>query len=397
MTLRRFFRDARAGGAYRCSPRTPGRFFRDARAGATALVAAAVAVMTVGGTALIGDHVWLVDQRDALKAASDAAGVAATKEMVRLTDAQPNISDADLKVALEEVSKRYVKLNLEYLPADRLAQARNTLKVEVTPNRSLRTVDVLVMADLGGTVLSRHLPIAGNSVGPEKPMRAEAVVESVVNPIEAVLAIDVSISMGFDLEERFRNPASPASRISIVKRAASDLVDILEPDADRRIAVGLVPWHEAVRLDPDAATDWSSNGWARYPTQRRYGEPYMCSGSGCTPPPPVEQPLAPAAPEPWNGCLDSHRTGSAGTRASVPATSEFFTPPSSNPFAQRFFPACRARRTSACLSLRPRTCTGRSAFTARGTTGARTANTSPANPTADPSTAAPSKTPPSSR
>ena len=54
------------------------RFVSDARAGATAIAAVAVTVMTVGGAALIGDHAWLLDQRDVLKAAADAAGIAAT-------------------------------------------------------------------------------------------------------------------------------------------------------------------------------------------------------------------------------------------------------------------------------------------------------------------------------
>ena len=54
-----------------------GDFLRDTRAGATALAAAAVTVMTVGAAALISNYVWLVDQRDVLKSASDAGAVAA--------------------------------------------------------------------------------------------------------------------------------------------------------------------------------------------------------------------------------------------------------------------------------------------------------------------------------
>ena len=89
------------------------RFLRGTRAAATAIAAAAVTVMTVGGAALVSDHVWLVDQRDALKSASEAAGVAATLEMGHLMDTQPGISDADLKakpgqifVLLRVVSER---------------------------------------------------------------------------------------------------------------------------------------------------------------------------------------------------------------------------------------------------------------------------------------------------
>ena len=72
-------------------------FLRDTRGGATALAAAAVTVMTVGAGALITDHLWLVDQRDTLKTATDAAAVAATLEMNHLMDTQPGISDTALE------------------------------------------------------------------------------------------------------------------------------------------------------------------------------------------------------------------------------------------------------------------------------------------------------------
>ena len=128
-------------------------------------------------------------------------------------------------------------------------------------------------------------------------------------------------------------------RIAIVKRAAAQLVGILDPSTEDRVAIGVVPWHTQVRLDSDAISEWTRLGWAKYPTRRVYGEPYVCRGADCTPPAPVEQTLASVAPEDWKGCLDTHRTGSVGTRASVPDSSEFFTAPSSNAFAQGFFTA----------------------------------------------------------
>ena len=66
-----------------------GRFLRNAGGGATAIVAGAVTVMAVGASALIVDHNWLVDQRDVLKKASDAAAVAATMELKRLLPERP--------------------------------------------------------------------------------------------------------------------------------------------------------------------------------------------------------------------------------------------------------------------------------------------------------------------
>ena len=69
------------------------------------------------------------------------------------------------------------------------------------------------------------------------------------------------------------------ARISIVKSAAKDLVGILGPSNEDRVAIGVVPWHTQVRLAPDAITDWDRAGWAVYPTRRVYGEPYICKGS----------------------------------------------------------------------------------------------------------------------
>ena len=334
------------------------RFFRDTRAGATAIASAAVVVITVGASALVSDHKWLIDQRDVLKTAADAAGIATTLEMARLIEADPLISDADLKTALKPVAQRYVELNLRHLSGERFAKAISTLVVTIAPKRGQMTVDVGAEADLGGTLVSRHMPMFESGTT-SRPVRAVSQVESLTNPIEVVLAIDVSTSMNqlidgstvcacpwctTDAEYVYRCGAEAlldlnSKRMAIVKRAATTLVGVLGPDADNRVAIGVVPWHTQVRLDSGARSEWASLGWAKYPTRRVYGEPYVCLGDGCTPPAPVEQALAPAAPEEWKGCLDTHRTGSVGTRAAMPDSSEFFTAPSSNAFAQGFFTA----------------------------------------------------------
>ena len=79
------------------------RFVRGTDGGATAIAVAVVTVMTVGGAALITDNVRLVSQRDTLKTASEAAGVAATLEMARLLDHDPGISDSQLTDELLKV------------------------------------------------------------------------------------------------------------------------------------------------------------------------------------------------------------------------------------------------------------------------------------------------------
>ena len=96
------------------------------------------------------------------------------------------------------VAKNYVTLNLTHLPQARLARAKETLTVAVTPNRAASTVDVAASADLGGTLFTRHLPLVGGSTGPAT-IAVAAKVESLIVPIEVILAIDTSGSMGRNL------------------------------------------------------------------------------------------------------------------------------------------------------------------------------------------------------
>ena len=313
-------------------------FVRGTRAAATTLTAALVSIMTVGGAALLIEHVWLVDQRDTLKAASNAAAVGATLEMRRVVADNPRINDGDLKAALRPVAEGLVLANLLHLQESRLARAKATLVVDVRPDRSQKTVDVNVKADLGGFLFAATLPFM-SGVGQIGSMRAEARVESVTNPIEVVLAIDVSSSMQSRLDGQWPS-GSEKSRMEIVKDAANGLVAILNPNADDRVAIGVVPWHVNVRLADATATDWSTKRWARYPTKRAYGVPYECQPSSdpCTPDTVVAD-LPSSAPENWDGCLDGHRMGSGGNIAAAPAVWDLFTLPSANAFSQAYYPS----------------------------------------------------------
>ena len=315
------------------------QFLRDTRAGATAVVATAVTVMTIGATALLVDHLWLVDQRDMLKNASDAASIASTAEMNRQIQLRPDISDADLKTLLEPIATRYARLNLMSLPPDRLQEALNTLNIEVVVDRGKETIDIAIAADMGGTLLSQHLPLFESYSGSTQ-VRTQSVAASITNPVEVVLAIDISESMTYGLATN-RPPwidSGDPTRLQIVKNAARRLVDILDPNDSNHVAVGVVPWTNAVRLDVSAADRWKLNGWARYPTHRVYAVPYYCKPSQrCTPPPPVESALPPSPPEAWRGCLSEHRMGAVGTRASLPIPDEWFTPPGENSFSQGYF------------------------------------------------------------
>ena len=315
-------------------------FLRDARAAATAVAAIAVTVATVSATAFVADSSWLVDQRDVLKSASNAAGIAATLELSRQLDANPGISDADLSAILEPIARRYILLNLMHLDADRYARAERTLVVQIVVNRHQRTVDVSAASELGGTFMSRVLPFMAESVVAEK-MAVESLIETVTDPIEVVLAIDVSDSMKSALNTNqvpqgymgmtvSQMTALGVNRMGIVKIAATNLVDILGPSEDDRIAIGVVPWSDVVRLDMQA----------RDPTGRVYGVPYKCKPyKQCADPPPVTQNVASSPPEAWMGCLDEPRTGSVGTFAQLPAAAdELLWPPALSAFAQNYFP-----------------------------------------------------------
>ena len=314
-------------------------FLAGTRAGATSIVTAAVAVMSVAGFAFITDHIWLIDQRDVLKSAADAAAVAVTKEMNRRLIPNPDITQADLTTALAPVARNYLELNLAYLPTDRLTRAKETLQVTVTPDRDLGTVEVAMTADLGGTLFSRHLPMFSNYKGPAT-VGTDAGVETAVTPVEAVLAIDISISMLAKLDGGFpAENTDEKSRMDIVKDAAKALVNILRPNTHNRVAIGVVPWHVNVRLADATATDWSTKRWAQYPTKRTYGVPYECSPwlNTCKPDAVVAE-LASSAPEDWDGCLDGHRMGGSGTSAANPAVADLFTVPSLNAFSQAYYP-----------------------------------------------------------
>ena len=304
-------------------------FWRDTHAAATSLMAVLVTLMTVGAGALLIDHVALVDQRDTLKSASVSAAIAATQEMHRILGGDSGISDDDLKAALLPIARAYVSANLLHLPKDRYDRALQTLVVEVRPDRSRGTVDVRAQADLGGFMFASQLPLLGG-VDQIDTMTAESRVEAATNPVEMVLAIDISNSMSVSLEGNY----SGKSRMAIVKDASRTLVNILNPTGANRVAVGVVPWNYKVRLDQATAQKWQVNDWALYPTKRTYPVPYTCKA--CTITASVDT-LPATPPAAWQGCFDGYRM--YGGTATLPAISVggLFEPPSTTPFAQSYF------------------------------------------------------------
>ena len=78
-------------------------------------------------------------------------------------------------------------------------------------------------------------------------MEADSGVEGSLGATEIVLAIDTTGSMHSSLDGSTRG--GPTSRMAIVKKAAVDLVDVLESFPNSVVAVGIVPWTWRVRLN----------------------------------------------------------------------------------------------------------------------------------------------------
>lgn len=279
------------------------RFVREERAGATAIAAVAVTVMTLGATALVADHVWLMHQRDLLKSAADAAVMAATIELQKLP---ASMSDDDVDHRLQPVAERYVRFNLAgNLPETSRARMHETLEVELDVDRKLGTLSVVARADMGGTLLAKQFLAYS---GPEDGIAVRSGAEGSIGATELVLAIDVTGSMSENLAGDNVGASDPTSRISIVKKAAVDLIDILAAHENATIAVGIVPWNYRVRLNQATRRQWESDGWAVYPNERTYPHPTRGPpGSARYLPETQSLPARnriPNACREWAGCVD---------------------------------------------------------------------------------------------
>ena len=304
------------------------RFFHNRSAAATAVTAGMVTIMSLGGIALAGDHIYLVYQRDLLKAAADSASMAATR---RLASLGHGITQAEL----ERIARRYVLANI---PADKRPRAAATLSLTVAANRAAGTVNVDAQADLGGLVFGRLL---GMDEG-DNEMRTASKVEASFSLTEVVLAIDSTPSMLETLDGQTATDPADA-RLAIVKQAAQDLVDILNDGGAGQVAIGLVPWHYQVRLNQTTRQDWESNSWAQYPTSRYYPIPYAYAPNGVT------YSSLPAQPEAWAGCPDQRGP------ADLDALDISMGPPSTDPFTMGFYTYMIATPKLASIRFRCRT------------------------------------------
>ena len=288
-------------------------FVRGTHAAATSLMAVLVAIMAVGGGALITEHVWLLDQRDTLKAATDAASIATTQEMGRLLDADHTLSDDALRPSLESVARAYIEANLLHLSGERLQRAKDTLAIGITIDRGTSRVQVTAETDLGGGLFA-GLGLLGGYTGPET-MQASTAVECAGNAIEVVLALDVTASMHGAIDKS--KPARGDNRrLNAVVKAAKALINELGSTCDEgSVAVGIVPWDKTVRL-PNAAT-WQANSWVNIGDNR--------TGT---------------IPSDWAGCVEDreHDANPLDATALASATSMSLDLPATSPFPVFIYP-----------------------------------------------------------
>ena len=295
-------------------------FLCSTRAGATAYVAAAVAVMTVLGGALITDHVWLIDKRDLLKNAATAASLTATAELGRLPQ---SMADAEVETHLKKVVHNYVWINVR-------ANTRSDLKPEdvvvtLDIDRGAGVVNAAVEADIGETLFSFLYP------GP-KTVRQATAAEQRFQPAEVVLAIDTSGSMYRNINDDWGG----RSRLDIVKEAANNLIDAVAPDDSGPVALGLVPWTDVVRLDGESRRRWHSERWTEFPSRRLYLVPYTCRPRGRCEPESVVQDIPASTRGRWDGCVDEYR--SMGGVTQLPSMEDALELPSRTAFAESYFP-----------------------------------------------------------
>ena len=343
-------------------------FLRSTVAGSTAITATVVTIMTIAASTLLIENQNTTGQRDVLKSAANAASIAMTAEMNRVLGSQPNISDDMLTVQLAVIGRRYIELNLMYMDDDRRRRAMESLVLNIALNRNAGTLNVEATADMGGFIMAATLPLF-DGLAEAGSTKTRTGAEQAIPPAEVVLALDVSGSMLYrvDRDEVARSWHGHESRMDVVKRAAINIVDVLKPDAFHRIAIGVVPWADVVRLDADMAGEWERQGWVQQAESRHYGLPYRSTGET---PAGIDE-LVTHSPLPWLGCLDGHRLGAVGTHAALPEVSRMLDPPAVNTFAMGFF-MTGPEQTYTCLQPRPDDMVSQSCFTTLPEGGERT-------------------------
>ena len=268
-------------------------FVREARA-AVGLASVMLGSMSLMGVAMLGDHVWLFHQRNALQTAIDASAVVAMKRMITLDS---DATAEELTGELKPLVKRYLLGNL---PEEFRQSAKKTLKVRVTPDRDNDTVRVEASAELGGALVGRQ--VWGDLV---ESVAVEIAAKRSLIPVNVALALDVTPSMRKSIrtEWLWASSVKPEdTRIHAVREAAKVLVDALYGEGGEHVSVGLVPYGSAVNVGA-TRVDWVNDlGKAHKAIPKGFG--------------------------PWRGCVE-HRIGngrdlSLATPGDAPFPSWFY-------------------------------------------------------------------------
>ena len=201
-----------------------------------ALTSVVLTLMMFFAGGLITEHNRFVDNRDTLKAASDAAVVAATQHLHRLPT---STSDSDVEAALEDTARRYAFLVVEGNSPDPVAPS--DVDITLRLNRAAGVVGVDVATNMRGVLYKQLVSAQG-----ERKMAVRSGAEQEVTPAMLVLALDASQSM--------HNTIGVRERVDVVRDAAKTMVDALVTGP--HVSVGVVPWSDWVCNDPHC--DW---GW----------------------------------------------------------------------------------------------------------------------------------------
>lgn len=185
---------------------------------------------------LITEHNRFVDNRDTLKAASDAAVVAATQHLHRLPT---SMSDSDVEALLEDTARRYAFLVVEGNSPDPVTP--DDIDITLRLNRAAGVVGVDVATNMRGLLFKQLVSAQG-----EKKMAVRSGAEQEVSPAVLVLALDSSGSMRADLAGFIHGPSRTdvVSRADIVRDAAHALADELM--VSDHMSIGIVPWAATV-------------------------------------------------------------------------------------------------------------------------------------------------------
>ena len=136
-------------------------------------------------------------------------------------------------------------------------RAKESLTVTFAIDRLQNSVSVTAEADLGGTLLSRHLPLLGRNSGPAT-MQAKAATQCGGGLVEVVLALDVTGSMNGKIDKT-GGEGPDNHRMQVAIEAAKALIAELDSCDSSDVAVGVIPWDKTVRLP--APDTWKNKGW----------------------------------------------------------------------------------------------------------------------------------------